>query len=276
MHSSATNVGGWPGTTMRTYVNGTVYDALPAEIRNGIINTKVISGHGSTSGESNWVTTDKMYLLDTVEIHGANYTNDSLQTSQTRQLDYYSSKGVTTSSYAAAVKNNGTTATIWRLRSAGSNNATYYNNITAAGARGNGSATTAYGVAPAFRIGMVEPTISGGTEKIYGSSVTTLTCTASGNYGTGISTYYSFGYADSNGGTPGNWTTPSTESTLSIPATEYVGQRWYSCRVYITDGTFTSPVATSFASADTELTIDHAMLTFDATTNGGSGGGSVY
>ncbi|MBR7042318.1 MAG: BspA family leucine-rich repeat surface protein, partial [Bacilli bacterium] len=153
MHSSATNVGGWPGTTMRTYVNSTVYDALPEALRRGIIDTKTISGHGSTSGESNWTSTDKLYLLSMVEVYGANYTNDSLQTTQTRQLDYYSQIGVTTSSYAGAIKNNGTTATAWRLRSAGSNNTTYYNYINASGNRANASATTAYGVSPAFRIG---------------------------------------------------------------------------------------------------------------------------
>ena len=153
MHSSATNVGGWPNTTMRTYVNNDVYNALPEALRNGIINTNVVSGHGSTSGETNFTTTDKLYLLSSVEIYGANYTYDSLQTTGTRQLDYYSSIGLTTSNYSGAIKNNGTTATIWKLRSARNNNATYYTQVSAAGARGTGSATTAHGVSPAFRIG---------------------------------------------------------------------------------------------------------------------------
>ena len=153
MNSSATNVGGWPGTTMRTYLNNDVYNALPEALRNGIIYTDVVSGHGSTSGETNFTTTDKLYLLSSVEIYGANYTYDSLQTTGTRQLDYYSSIGLTTSNYSGAIKKNGTTATIWKLRSARSNNATYYTQVSAAGARGTGSATTAHGVSPAFRIG---------------------------------------------------------------------------------------------------------------------------
>ncbi|MBR7042363.1 MAG: hypothetical protein IKI04_02560, partial [Bacilli bacterium] len=154
MHSSATNVGGWPGTTMRTYVNSTIYDALPAALKNVISSTKVISGHGSTSGEANFTSADKLYLLSMVEVYGANYTYDSLQTTQTRQLDYYSQIGVTTSSYSGAIKKNGTTNTAWRLRSPRSNNTTYYDYISNAGARTNGSATTAYGVSPAFRIGV--------------------------------------------------------------------------------------------------------------------------
>ena len=153
MHSSGTNVGSWPKTTMRTYVNSTVYNALPEALRGAIIDTKVISGHGSTSGESNFTSTDKLYLLSMVEVYGANYTYDSLQTTQTRQLDYYSQIGVTTSSYSGAIKKNGTTNTAWRLRSPRSNNTTYYDYISNAGARTNGSATTAYGVSPAFRLG---------------------------------------------------------------------------------------------------------------------------
>ncbi|MBQ6477512.1 MAG: InlB B-repeat-containing protein, partial [Bacilli bacterium] len=119
-------------------------------------------------------------------------------------------------------------------------------------------------------------TISGGATKIYGASATTLTCSNSTSYGSGISKYYSFGYASSDGGSPGNWTTASTSNTLSISATEYVGQRWYSCRVYASDGTNTSGTSTSSTASDTEMTINNATLTFNATSNGGTGGGTVY
>ncbi|MBQ6135055.1 MAG: InlB B-repeat-containing protein, partial [Bacilli bacterium] len=157
MHSSSTNKGGWPGTTMRTYVNTDIYNALPEALRNGIMSTKVISGHGSTSGETNFTTQDKLYLLSMVEVYGEDYTYDSLTTTQTRQLDYYSQIGVTASNYSGAIKKNGTTNTAWRLRSPRSNNTTYYDYINASGNRANASATTAYGVSPAFKIGIVNP-----------------------------------------------------------------------------------------------------------------------
>ena len=120
------------------------------------------------------------------------------------------------------------------------------------------------------------PTITGGTTKIYGSSATTLTCSSSTSYASGATKYYSFGYATSDGGTPGNWSTPTTANTLSV-ASDYVGQRWYSCRVYATDGTQTSGTVTSATSADTEMTVNNATLTFNkGTCDSTSGTTTLY
>ena len=118
------------------------------------------------------------------------------------------------------------------------------------------------------------PTISGGATKVYGSSSTTLTCSNSTTYPSGITKKYQFGYASSDGGSPGNWTTESDSNTLTIAANAYVEQRWYSCRVRVYDGSAYSGYATSSTSADTEMTINNATLTFDA--NNGTGGGTVY
>ena len=122
------------------------------------------------------------------------------------------------------------------------------------------------------------PSISGGTTKVYGASDTTLTCTTSSTYGNGTNLYYSFGYASSDGGTPGNWTAPTTTNTLTISSTEYVGQRWYSCRVYASDGISSTDFVASSTESDAEVTINNAAITFDATTNGGtlSGDSTLY
>ena len=112
------------------------------------------------------------------------------------------------------------------------------------------------------------PTISGGETKVYGSSATTLTCATSTNYASGTTKYYSFGYATSDGGTPSNWTTASTSNTLSISATEYVGQRWYSCKVKASDGVQTTSEVASATTADTEMTINNAKITWDANSCG--------
>ena len=85
---------------------------------------------------------------------------------------------------------------------------------------------------------------------------------------------YQFGYATSDGGTPSNWTTESDANTTVIAANAYVGQRWYSCRVRVYDGSSYTGYSTSAANADTEMTINNATLTFNA--NGGTGGGTVY
>ncbi|MCI7559024.1 MAG: BspA family leucine-rich repeat surface protein, partial [Clostridium sp.] len=68
MNDTDTNVGGWPSTSMRTFVNTDIYNAIPSEIKNVIIDTTVVSGHGSTSGETNFTSTDKLYLLSTAEV----------------------------------------------------------------------------------------------------------------------------------------------------------------------------------------------------------------
>ncbi|MBQ6497450.1 MAG: hypothetical protein IJI58_01905, partial [Bacilli bacterium] len=44
MNSTNTNVGGWPASVMRAYVDSDIYNALPTELKNGIINTTVVSG----------------------------------------------------------------------------------------------------------------------------------------------------------------------------------------------------------------------------------------
>ena len=117
------NIGGWPASEMRTYVNGDIYNALPTELKNGIINTTVVSGHGSTSGETNFTSTDKLYLLDAKEIYGDSFTNQyNTAKDNERQLDYYSSQNVTMSNYSGAIKQNNGSNAWWWLRSAYSYN----------------------------------------------------------------------------------------------------------------------------------------------------------
>ena len=125
------------------------------------------------------------------------------------------------------------------------------------------------------------PTISASSNTIiYGSSDITLTCSTSTNYASGTTKYYSFGYSTSDGGEPGSWTTASTSATLTVSKTLYVGDRYYSCRVYASDGTtkYTSSTVTSLSSADAMVRINNATVTFNATTNGGTldGTGTLY
>ena len=68
MNSTNTNVGGWPASAVRTYVNTRIYNALPSDLQNVIATTTVVSGHGSTSGEANFTSSDKLYPLSTKEV----------------------------------------------------------------------------------------------------------------------------------------------------------------------------------------------------------------
>ena len=146
------NKDGWPASSMYTFVNNDIYNALPAELKNAIIDTTVVSSHGSED-TANFTSTDKLYLLAPKEI----YTNwsDSHDTAKdlTRALDYYTAQGVTTNSNRGAIKANGTSASYWWLRSAYSY---YNNNFFTVGSNGRYSgniALYANGVAPAFRLG---------------------------------------------------------------------------------------------------------------------------
>ena len=157
MNSTSTNVGGWPASSMYTFVNTDIYNAIPEELRNGIIDTTVVSGHGSTSGETNFTSTDKVYLLAPGEVYaeGTSYkigNNDTART-LTRQLDYYKMRNVTTSNYGDAIKKNGSSAAWWWLRAANSNNSNIFLRVSSYGSWYNFNANTSDGVAPAFRLG---------------------------------------------------------------------------------------------------------------------------
>ena len=148
--SRAMGEGGWESSTARTYVNNTVYNALPSGLKKGIIYTTVVSGVGG----SNVTTTDRLYLLTHVEVAGSNHDSDSVKTTNTRKLAYYSSAGVTSSNYAGAIKKLSGTDTDWWLRSNyGTATAKYMYFSGSSGSPYSGTGTLSKGISPAFRIG---------------------------------------------------------------------------------------------------------------------------
>ena len=157
MNDTNTNVGGWPSTSMRTFVNNDIYNAIPSEIKNAIIDTTVVSGHGSTSGEENFTSTDKLYLLAPGEVWTDWKTSSeaSYDTAKdlTRSLDYYTAQGVTIYTYDEAIKKNGISTSEWWLRTAYSYYADLFYNVVSYGDYDCNSALNTYGVAPAFRLG---------------------------------------------------------------------------------------------------------------------------
>ena len=152
MNDTATNVGGWPATSMRTFVNNDIYNSLPTDLKNGIIDTTVVSGHGK-SDSSNFTSTDKLYLLAFKEIYSD--FNSSYDTAKdlTRQLDYYKNEGVTTSSYSKAIKMNNSTVSTWWLRSTHSNYSDIFFSVRNYGDWRDITANYTHGVSPAFRFG---------------------------------------------------------------------------------------------------------------------------
>ena len=176
MNRSNTNVGGWLASAMYKYLNGdtsdhltydgtnaTLYSKLPSDLQSVIADTTVVSGHGSSDSNSeredgNWESTDKLYLLSPKEVW-VNGTSDLVSRydtaySNTRQLDYYEGKGVTTNNYSGAIKKFNGRAAYWWLRAAYSyNSTTSFLSVRNTGNWVSLNAYTGGGVAPAFRIG---------------------------------------------------------------------------------------------------------------------------
>ena len=160
MNSTRTNVGGWPATEMRTYLNGTFYNSLPSDLQAAIKPTRVISGHGSNDS-TNFTSTDNLYLLSGVEVFGSDDYDTAAGT--THQLEFYQGMEGTkvqspwlhtayTRTYKGYNGSDGSTE-YWWLRPAISND--YYD------VRRVGYGVLIYdfansasgGLAPAFRIG---------------------------------------------------------------------------------------------------------------------------
>ncbi len=166
-YNSGWNKDGWPKSQMKTFIDNDIYNSLPQDLKSVIITTETVSGHGKED-TNNFTSSDKLYLLSTAEIWVQDTSNTidyDAARDKTRQLDYYKSNGVTTSSYAGAIKNNNSgSATSWWLRSANSNTNTGFYAVAING-NWSGSITTVarntYGVSPAFRLeGPVEESIN--------------------------------------------------------------------------------------------------------------------
>ena len=160
MNSTETNVGGWPATEARELANGVYFSYLPSDLQKVIIDTNVISGHGSTVGETNFTSTDKLYLLSAHEVYGDGTINPistyDTAWNNTRQLDYYKAKNVTTDGHwSSAMKwiNTNKMAYSWWLRTADSSYYTDFLYVYSSGAWSDNVADSTYGFAPAFRIG---------------------------------------------------------------------------------------------------------------------------
>ena len=155
MNDTDTNVGGWPATSMRTFVNNDIYNAIPNEIKNAIIDTTVVSGHGKSDTE-NFTSTDKLYLLAPKEIYSDWSTYQSANDTAkdlTRTLDYYKNLGTSTSNRSGVKKKNGTSADYWWFRAASSNTLEGFYTVASTGTYSNDVAVYTHGVAPAFRLG---------------------------------------------------------------------------------------------------------------------------
>lgn len=148
----SSSVGGWNETALYTYLNNTIYNELPNNLKNSIINTTVVSSPSIIS-EEHIVSTDKMYLLAPSEIYSDWNDEYDISKNLTRQLDYYKQKGTSTSSNSSALKSLGSTNTGWWTRSADHVDSELFFEVFSAGNCASSSVSSSSGVSPAFRIG---------------------------------------------------------------------------------------------------------------------------
>ena len=154
MNNSDTNAGGWPATSMRTFANEYIYNAMPSHLRNIIIDTLTVSANGSKDGKTtNFTSTDKLYLLTPKEIYADWSSTAETASNLTRQLDYYKNLGTNTSNYSGVIKKSGTIASNWWLRAAHPLSPLSFYFVGIDGKYGSGDASYDKGVSPAFRIG---------------------------------------------------------------------------------------------------------------------------
>ena len=146
MNSTYTNVGGWPGSELHTYLEGDFYNSLPSDLQAAIKPTRVISGYGSNGTDSaNFVSENqKLYLLSGVEVFGADEYDTAAGT--THQLEYYNN------SSNSKIKQYNSSNSSWWLRSASSCSNNDFRAVPNSGALVSADACTTCGVSPAFRI----------------------------------------------------------------------------------------------------------------------------
>ena len=151
MNSTDTNSGGWNSSAMKSWLNGTFYNALPSDLKNVITAcTKYTDNTGGGSNTSGNVTStsQKIWLLAEFEVFGVrSYANQYEQNSQA-QYDYYKNGN------SKVRYNHGSQSSTnsWWLRSpfysSNSNNFCYVNYSSA----GTSYAYNTFGVVPCFTI----------------------------------------------------------------------------------------------------------------------------
>ena len=135
----------WGTSELRTFINNDIYNLLPLNLKNGILDTFVLSSNDSV--------TNKMYLLATNEVWSGMPAYDNIY-DKTRQLDYYKNNNVSdVNNITFAIKKNGTTITSWWLRSINVNSGDSFAIVYTTGDYSSNDPTTILGVSPAFRIG---------------------------------------------------------------------------------------------------------------------------
>ncbi len=136
---TATNIGGWKDSAIRTDTIATLYNQVETGLKNIIKPVNKLTSVGGGSGTIETVS-DKLFLLSEVEVFGVltySYPGEG------SQYDYYSAGN-------SKVKNVASTPKAWWLRSPRTNGTTYACWVSTTGTAGGGDAHNSLGVSFGF------------------------------------------------------------------------------------------------------------------------------
>ena len=154
-NSTMINVGGWKDSEIRTYINNNIYNALPSDLQNIILTTKVISSYAKYDS-ANFETEDKLYLLSSEEVFGdfatSSMAGHDTSVGTSKQLDYYKNQGVTLSNFEKSIKQYEGSNYYWWLRSVPAGDPWCVLDVANTRGWSNTSANGYDGISPAFRI----------------------------------------------------------------------------------------------------------------------------
>ena len=118
MNSSATNSGSWNSSAMRTWLNGTVINYLPAGLKSILKEFNVIT---ATEYNASTLTTsvDKLALFAEKEVQGSRTYSNTTEANALTQLDYFKTS-------SNKIKTVNGSASYWWLRSPYSDDTGYF------------------------------------------------------------------------------------------------------------------------------------------------------
>ena len=143
------NNGGWPASEAYQFMQTELLNSMPNDLKNAIIDTRVITGHGSANS-TNYVSNDKLYLITFKELIDYEFQDTAVNT--TRQLDYYRNLGCNSTNMELTKKYTTNNNNIgWWLRT--SSSSSQYNFQYSSGYVSSYLSNSNFWICPTFRIG---------------------------------------------------------------------------------------------------------------------------
>lgn len=151
INSDNTNSGGWNSSAMKTWLNGTFYNALPTDLKNVITEcTKYTDNTGDFSGTSGDVTatSQKIWLLAEYEVLGVENRSNRYEKDSQAQYDYYKNSNSRIRYQYSSVDS----IRYWWLRSPRYDVRGTFLRVTSDGSISSDYASSTNGVVPCFTI----------------------------------------------------------------------------------------------------------------------------